>query len=256
MDMYFRGRASLNKGMSLESLSDAERFFAQALALDPNNADALASAALVDLSIGVGNVSDDRAARLAAAEAAATKAVSLAPGSAVAHMALGATYILSRRAAQGIAECEQALALDRNLTDAHAAIALGKIFLGRPEETEGHIREALRLSPHDVFAFRWMAYVGIAKLLLGADAEAVTWLGHSIEANRNYPMAHFYLAAALALLGSMKDAQAAVQAGLALSPNFTLRSLRAGLAFSSTVTPNRERVLEAMRVAGAPEGWP
>jgi tetratricopeptide (TPR) repeat protein len=255
MDMYFQGRASLNKGMSPGTLAEAQQFFARALALDPDNAEALASAALVDASIGAGNVSDDRTVRLAAAEAAATKAVSLAPDNALAHMALGVAYILTKRAAQGIAECEQALALDRNLTDAHAAIGMGKIFLARPAETEGHIREALRLSPRDVFAFRWMTYVGIAKLLLGADAEAVTWLGHSIEANRNFPVAHFYLAAALALLGSMKEAQAAVQAGLALDPNFTVRRFRAGASVSvSTVGSERERILEGMRLAGAPEG--
>ena len=46
------------------------------------------------------------------------------------------------------------------------------------------------------------AIVGHAKLLLNADAEAVVWLGRSIEANRNYPLAHFLLAAALALLGA------------------------------------------------------
>jgi TolB-like protein len=255
VEMYFQGRASLNKGMSLETLTEAGRFFMRALALDPNNADALACAALVDLSIGAGNVSDDRAIRVAAAEAAATKAVSLAPDNALAHMALGVVYNVTGRAAQGIAECEHALVLDRNLTDAHAAIALGKIFLGRPVETESHIREAFRLSPRDIFGFRWLYYVGIAKLLLGADAEALTWLGRSIEANRNYPNAHFFLGAALALLGSMKEAEAAVQAGLALNPKFTIRGLRtgsptAGEAFNA----NRERMFEAMRLAGAPEG--
>ena len=50
-------------------------------------------------------------------------------------------------------------------------------------------------------AIRWMSCVGFAKLQLGADAEAVAWLRRSIEANRNYPIAHFDLAAALALLG-------------------------------------------------------
>jgi tetratricopeptide (TPR) repeat protein len=100
-----------------------------------------------------------------------------------------------------------------------------------------------------------MAYVGIAKLVLGADAEALTWLGHSIEANRNYPMAHFHLAAALALRGSLQEAQAAVQAGLALDPNFTIRRWRAGVAaVSATSNAERERILEAMRLAGAPEG--
>ena len=191
MDVYFQGRAYLNKGMTPEYLAKAQQFFARALALDPQNAEALAGAALVDASIGASNFTDDRAARFAAAEAAATKAISLAPDYALAHMALGVTYILTDRAAQGIAECEQALTLDRNLADAHAFIGLGKLNLGRAAETEGHIHEAFRLSPRDIFAFRWMAFAGAAKLLLGADAEAVAWLRRSIEANRNLPMAQF-----------------------------------------------------------------
>ncbi len=53
----------------------------------------------------------------------------------------------SNRAAQGIAELERALAIDRNLADAHAWIGLAKCFLGRSQETEAHIQDALRLSP-------------------------------------------------------------------------------------------------------------
>jgi hypothetical protein len=77
------------------------------------------------------------------------------------------------------------------------------LVIGRGAETEGHIQEAFRLSPRDTGAFRWMHYVGTAKLALGADAEAVAWLRRSLEANRNNPVAHFHLAAALALLGSL-----------------------------------------------------
>ena len=82
--------------------------------------------------------------------------------------------MFTNRAAQGIRECEQALALDRNLADAHGCIGMAKYFVGRAEETEGHIREALRLSPRDIYAYRWMLFVGIAKAQLGADAEAAT----------------------------------------------------------------------------------
>jgi hypothetical protein len=45
-----------------------------------------------------------------------------------------------------------------------------------------------------------MHVVGQAKLQIGADFEAVGWLRRSIEANRNYPLAYFALAAALGLL--------------------------------------------------------
>jgi hypothetical protein len=60
--------------------------------------------------------------------------------------------MFTKRGAQGIAECEQALALDRNLAVAHGLIGMAKYLLGRGAETETHIHEALRLSPRDILA--------------------------------------------------------------------------------------------------------
>jgi tetratricopeptide (TPR) repeat protein len=126
--------------------------------------------------------------------------------------------MITNRADQGIDEYEQALALDRNLANAHALIGFAKYFLGRGTETETHIQEALRLSPRDTLAPRWMVWVGFAKMQLNAYTEAVTWLRRGLEANRNYSVAHFNLAAALARLGRLDHARAAVQEGLALDP--------------------------------------
>ena len=111
---------------------------------------------------------DDWTAQFAAAEAAVTRALSLAPNHARAHSVLGFVQTHTNRAAQGIAECERALALDRNLADAHGFIGLAKHFLARGEETEAHIHEAFRLSPRDNNAYRWLMFVGIAKFSLGA----------------------------------------------------------------------------------------
>src|SRR5206468_65631 len=84
------------------------------------------------------------------------RALSLDPHYAGAHLALGAVYMFTNRTTQGIRECERALALDRNLADAHGCIGMAKYFVGRAMETEGHVREALRLSPRDIFANRWL----------------------------------------------------------------------------------------------------
>ena len=82
--------------------------------------------------------------------------LSLAPNHALAQYLLGDVYIFTNRAAEGIAKCEHALALDRNLAAAHAMIGLAKYFTGRAEETESHVLEALRLSPRDTDAYIWM----------------------------------------------------------------------------------------------------
>src|SRR5262249_15505368 len=148
-------------------------------------------------------------ARFAAAEAISTKALSLAPNHAAAHMALGTALMCTRRAARAISEFEHALALNRNLAIAHSLIGYAKYLLGRAAEPEPHINEALRLSPRDPFAHRWISWVGQAKVALDADTEAVAWLRRSIEGNRNYSLPHFQLAAVLARLGEMEEARAA-----------------------------------------------
>jgi tetratricopeptide (TPR) repeat protein len=168
---------------------------------------------------------------------------------------LGGVYIYTNRAAQGIAECEEALRLNQNAAYGHALIGMAKYYLGRAAETEAHILQALRLSPRDNQAAAWMTGVGVAKIQLGADAEAVAWLRRSIEANRNFAFGHFALAAALGLLGVVDEARTAVNAGLALDPGFTIRRVLATrLSDHPTYLAGRDRHIEGMRLAGVPEG--
>jgi len=163
--------------------------------------------------------------------------------------------ISTNRAAQGMAECERALALDPNLAAAHMEIGFAKYCLGCGGELEDHVNEAFRLSPRDAHAFRWLFMVGFAKLQISADAEAVGWFRRSIEANRNVPITHFGLSAALALLGSLDEARSAAKAGLTLDPNFTIRRFRDGaLSDDPTYLAKRKRVYAGMRLAGVPEG--
>jgi TolB-like protein/tetratricopeptide (TPR) repeat protein len=255
MDLYFQGLASVNRGLTPEYMAQARGFFERALALDPSNIEALVGTAMVDSLVGGSFFVDDRAARFAAAETTLIKALSLAPNHAIAHYLLGFVQISTNRAGQGIAECERALALDRNLAGAHAEIGLAKYNIGRAEETEAHIREALRLSPRDTSAYAWKAFAGYAKLYLGSDEEAAAWLHRAIETNRSYSLQHFALACALAHLGQLDDARAAVQAGLALNSTFTLRRFRAGTSSNNpTFLAQRERIYDGMRKAGVPEG--
>ena len=255
MDLYFQGMAWLNKALSSGDYLQARGFFERALALDPGNIDALIGTAAVDRAVAANYTRDDRAARLAAAEATLTKVLSLAPNNASAHFHMGWCLIVTNRGAEGIAECERALTLDPNLAAARAAIGWAKLANGRAEETEAHVDEALRLSPRDRFADRWVFYIGVAKMFLGADEEAVTWYHRAIQLNRNYWIAHFNLAATLAELGRLDEARAEAQAGLALEPKFTLRRYRAGAATDDPVfLKRREQIIEGMRATAFASG--
>jgi TolB-like protein len=257
MDLYFQGLVWFYRGLTPDNIAQARSFFDRALDADPDNVDALVGSARVDQVEGVFLFVTDRAAAFAAAEAKLTKALSAAPDHARGHSQLGFVYIYTERAAEGIAKCEHALALDRNLAHAHAYVGIGKIFIGRAEETESHIAEALRLSPRDTLAYVWMAAAGTAKRHLGIWEEAVAWFRRAIEANRNFPQPHFELAAALAELGRLDRARSAVRAGLALEPNFSVSRARAFFTAESSdpkYLARTERILEGLREAGLPEG--
>jgi TolB-like protein/class 3 adenylate cyclase/Flp pilus assembly protein TadD len=254
MELVFQGTACLYKGPTSEPLTQARRFFERALQIDSRNVGALVGLANVDATAGAYILTDDRSALLAMAEANAIRALSLDPDRALAHRVLGTVYNMTNRNVQAIAECEQALALDRNLADAHAVIGMAKYYLGRASETEGHILEAFRLSPRDIFAHRWMHFLGMSKIQLGLDTEAVEWFRRSIEANRNSPFTHFALAAALGLQGSLDEARLAAAAGLALNPGFTIRRMRASQPSDNKgFLDGRERFYGGLLLAGVPD---
>ena len=204
MDLYFQGMSVYHKVLSSSHLSEARKLFERALELDPGNVDAIVGAALANGWFAGAHMSDDRAAYLEAAEALAIKALSIAPENALAHLCLGVAQMYTNRAAQGIPELQRALAIDRNLAAAHAYIGLAKNFLGRGEETEGYIEDALRLSPRDTAVYLWQHIGGVSKLFLGKDEEAVAQLRNSIEANRNFSTAHFYPRCRLGRVGSAR----------------------------------------------------
>ncbi len=254
MDLCFQGLAWRNKGVTADNLAQARRLFERAAALDPANVWGLIGLASVDIQVALSFLADDRTPRLAAAEDALTTALSIAPESALAHLLLGVVQMHTNRASQGVGSCERALDLDRNLAVAHAQIGDGKLLLGQPEATEGHIQEALRLSPRDQHVYLWCMFAGLAKFQLGRAEEAVVWLRRSIEANRTYPTTHFILGAALAQLGRLPEARSEVRAGLAINPTFTIARFRAGVSSDDpTAVAGWERYADDLRKAGVPE---
>ena len=256
MDLYFQGLAWLNKGHTPDNVAQAQSFFDRALFADSGNVDALIGSARADSIAGSFSFVPDPMAAFAAAEAKLARALSAVPNHARAHMYLGLVDILTKRAAEGIAECEHALALDRNLASAHSFIGLGKIRSGRAEETEAHIAEALRLSPRDTLAYVWMGIAGEAKLQLGSCEQAVAWFRRAIEVNRNHPYQYFALGAALAQLDRLDEARSAVKASLALNPTFSIsraRALWTAMSDDPTYLAQLEPIVEGLRKAGVPE---
>ena len=182
------------------------------------------------------------------------------PDHARGHMLLGYVEIVTKRAAQGIAECEHALALDRNLADAHAFIGFGKIYVGRAEETEAHVAEALRLSPRDTMAYTWMTS-------RRRREEPTRPLGGSDRVVSPFDRSQPELSAPALRVGKPPSRSSggltrrapAVKAGLVLDPGFSVsRAFAANVAATAmsddpTHLANLEPILDGMRKAGVPE---
>jgi TolB-like protein len=253
-DLFLQGVSWFHRGPTPENLVRAQGCFEHALALDPDNVGALVKMSMVDFQYAEFLFSKDRAARLATAEKTSVKALRLAPEHALAHLSLGPVLCVTNRVEAGIAECERALALDPNLAAAHGAIGAFKAHIGRDEETEPHVREALRLSPRDGSVFIWLMFVGGANINLGRYEEAIVWLSRSIEANGNNPLCHFHLAGTYALLGRLEESRAAARTGLALNPDFRVARFRASPSSDTArYAAAHELFADALLTAGVPE---
>jgi TolB-like protein/Tfp pilus assembly protein PilF len=254
-DLVFQGRATLNRGFAPDLTAKARGFFERALRLDGDDIDALVGAAFVDARDALSYQIDDPRPLCAAAEAKLSKALVAAPNNARAHLCMGLVLVTTNRAARGIEEYERAVALNPNLAAARHGMAYARLVEGRAEEVEAYILEALRLSPRDTNISAWFGCLGSAKALLGEYEAALGWLRKSIDANRNNPWTYFYLAACLAHLGRLDEARREVQAGLAVNPKFTIKRFLAARESDNPVfVAQHERVIEGMRMAGAPEG--
>jgi TolB-like protein/class 3 adenylate cyclase len=86
MDLYFQGVACVNMGMTPQHTGQAQAFFERALALSPDNIEALVGMATVAFNRSAAFIIDDRAARLASAEAVLTKVLSIASQHPPAHL--------------------------------------------------------------------------------------------------------------------------------------------------------------------------
>ena len=110
----------------------------------------------------------------------------------------------------------------------------------------------MTVPPHAVLA----AFLPSAACAAASWEQAIAWYRRSIEANRNDPQACLLLAAPLAELGRLDEAQAAVKVGLALNPSISVSRARAAWTPRSdhpTYLVHTKRVLEGLRKAGLRE---
>lgn len=202
--------ASALKGkMRAELTAEAQCRFLAALALDPQNLEALIGfARTCQHLVGQPWWGDPNTGAIALdlGRQAIADALALAPNHAFANCVGGMLCSAGGQLEEAGEAFERALVADPRLGVAHGFGGYNAAFLGRANETLPAVEWAMRLDQserrHSIFFF----FGGFAELLLGRTEVAITLLQKSLERNPSYGTARLFLMAALALLGRRREA--------------------------------------------------
>ena len=154
---YLQARFSLNEyrlHSNVESLHEGERLAQQAIALDPNFADA--QALLADLYDTEGaNFAHNAAATLQLAMSAAQRALQLNPQSLEALTAIGGIYGETGHNAEAIRTLRRAVTLAPNSENAWAFLGYAYHYVGLVDQAEEAFRRSRQLDPSTAWIY-WM----------------------------------------------------------------------------------------------------
>jgi tetratricopeptide (TPR) repeat protein len=151
-----------------------------------------------------------------------------------------------------------AIALDRNLVFAIAAVGRCKLLAGPIEEVIPIVKRAIRLSPREPYIDNWYRWIGIVHLLQSRNDEAVHWLEKARNANPAHPYPRADLASAYGLQGSADHAAAELAQARSLSGDDRYSSIARLRAVGTFGVPKIRALFEAtyfagLRKAGMPE---
>jgi adenylate cyclase len=245
-DYCQRGFWHVHKGTRTDGIT-AYGLFKQALALDPNLADAhlgLARALIVQWDYGS---VEDFAPFVRQARASTLQAVALDSENPQAHYVLAQTSLWAGDARAAIAHASRAIELNENFALGHFYLGIALSLDGRQEEALEAIETGWRLSPRDPRASTWLANKARVFYHLRRYEDAVET---ALSARRIRPHAYgsLVLVASYAQLGRHEEARKAL-ADMHALPGGSEKTTRWYLdRYSDRVV--REHMADGLRKAG------
>jgi TolB-like protein/Tfp pilus assembly protein PilF len=224
----------------------AQRLLAQAIAIDPHYAQALAVFAFSHI-FGAQMGWEDRSISVPASERAAFAAIRADGEDPWARLAVAGVYVFSRRFEDALAEFERALYLNPNFSLAQAYYGLVLTWVGRWQDGANAARRALRLSPRDPFAAISTAVVSYAEFVGGDFRESMRLSRDAIRQRPDFVSAYRVFTAAASMAGEMALAAASLQELRRVQPNISLAWIAENLPLREG---QRENFLEAFRRVG------
>jgi tetratricopeptide (TPR) repeat protein len=247
-DLVLRAQQDVDSGMPAQ-VTRALALLERALALEPDYALAHGNAAMCHhcLFLRAGLQEVNRAASVRHARSAIIHGQDDAHALTLAGFSIGMDGH-DRAAAFTALEAALAISPSSALT-----YILGSVILGWGGEAERAIEwseRGMRLSPFDPWAFAAFDAQAMSHLLCGRYDEACRAAYRSVQANPAHSITYVQLAAALARLGRLEEANAAASRVLELHPTFRYSRQFAGVNCAPALA---QCLGDALRAAGLPE---
>ena len=226
-------------------------FANQALALDPDNVEALGVAAYAYARAATYGWDMPQDEALAKGLAAGKRAVEIDPKNADALYALGFLHYRAGETRKSFEVMQQCIALNRNHAPAYFFSGVNLLRLGEPEEAINMVERAFVLSPRDPLRAVWYGIIGRAQVLLGNDELAIATARKGIVANPNHSTNYAVLTSAYAHLDDPEKAEAALADLKRLQPGVTLGRYRNQIAGKEPLAiKSYARLLDGLSKAG------
>lgn len=159
--------------------------------------------------------------------------------------------------AESLVACARALTLNPWDGAALYQIGLAEVQLGRFEDGLRTFTEADRFDTPAVSRWTWLLGAGWANLLLDRNVEAIGLLERSIAITPGSGRSYMLLATAYRRLSRKKEAWEALLKGMALRPDFTVRTLPlSSRNASDTYLVATQAILRTLVDVGLPTGDP
>jgi TolB-like protein/cytochrome c-type biogenesis protein CcmH/NrfG len=226
----------------------AQGLLEQAIAIDPNYAQALAVFAVSHI-FGAQMGWENAAAATPLAERASIAAVQADSEDAWAHLAVASVCPYLGRLDDALAAFETALRLNPNFSLAQGFYGVVLTWSGRSREGGEAAHRALRLSPRDPFSAIYYGAAGYTAFVQRDYAESIRLSREGIRQRTDFVGAHRCLAAAAGMAGEAELAAAALQELRRVQPDISLEWVGSQLPFRHR-EPDLAHFLEGLRRAG------
>jgi TolB-like protein/Flp pilus assembly protein TadD len=185
--------------------------------------------------------------QLQQAASLAARAEELDHGDPWAHLALGYVAFVRRRTSAAATEFQRALALNPNFAAAHGYLGWALAFDGQSEQAIAHLKEAIRMSPHDPQNAIFNTGLAVAHYLAGRFAEAVEYSRETLQQRSAFTAGHRIHCASLAQNGQTDEAREALARLKAAHPDLSIAWIESNVPYTAATMA---KFVEGMRKAG------